>query len=420
MGEYQNYNSVVVNLEPTENAQTGVRVATYDQAFLGEEFSDAKGRGRARRKSRKLSKIADKREVRTARRKLKGDRQEERIARRKTRKEQRQEIRNDQQDARMERRNKRREEKENKGGGKEAESEEEEDTTPKGGSTDDGQDSGSTDSDSSDSQDTSTSGGGYDDDSSDEDSDSSDTEEDSTEDEDDSTGEADESFAGDSSNFASEITGKPSVPSAIQSICFKIEMNNEMINQLMQHKKMLEDKSKDSSKINDAIVKKFNETQALEDKLQNFSGANGQGDPQKAKVVRIAKAKARKQRIENLPIPPIMLYKLLKKGVPKDKIKHWWEAKGRKAHARKMNFDGGTDELGITESNEYNDYDLGAPAYDYDQPQTQVVDLDSPSSEQLMNFSGGTSSDGYWKSLLIGGLVAFVGVYLVKKYKLLK
>jgi hypothetical protein len=424
MAEYQNYNSVVVNLEPTENAQTGVRVATYDQAFLGEEFSEARGRGRAKRKARKLSKIADKREVRTARRKLKSDRGEERIARRKTRKEQRQEIRNDQQEARMGRRNKRREEKENKNVGAETDSEEEEEATQQGAETDDREDSDSTDSDYSDSEDTSTSGSGYSNDSAYEDSDSSDSEEDPDEDyEEEETGysdEADENFAGDNSNFASEVTGKPSVPSAIQTICFQIEMNNEMINQLTQHKKMLEAKSKDTSKIKQAIGQKFDTVQNLESKLQNFSGANGEPDAQKTKVVRIAKAKARKQRIENLPIPPIMLYKLLKKGVSKDKIKQWWEEKGRKNHAEKMNFDGGSDIYGVTNENDYNDFDFGSPAYDYDQPKTQVVDLDSSSSEQLMNFSGGTSSDGYWRSLLIGGLVAFAGIYLIKKYNLLK
>lgn len=422
MAEYQNYNSVVVNLEPTENAQTGVRVATYEQAFLGEEFSEARGRGRARRKARKLSKIADKREVRTARRKLKADRGEERIARRKTRKEKRQEIRNDQQKARMDRQNIRREAKENRKGS-ESESEEEEDIdTQQGAETD----SDSTNDQSGDNQDTSTSGGGSDDSESDEDSNTSYSDEDSSDEENTSyedeapDEEADDSFAGDSSNFASEVTGKPSVPTAIQTICFQIEMNNEMISQLMQHKKMLEAKQKDTSKIKQTIGEKFDKVKSLESKLENFSGADGQSDPQKRKVVRIAKAKARKNRIENLPIPPIMLYKLLKKGVSKDKIKEWWEAKGRKKHAETMNFDGESDEYGISQSNEYNDFDLGSPAYDYDQPQTQLVDLDTSNAEQTMNFSGGTSSDGYWKSLLIGGAVAFVGIYLIRKYKLLK
>lgn len=422
MGEYVNYNSVVVNLDPAENAQTNVQTATYEQAFLGEEFSNAKGRGRARRKSRKLDRIANKREVRTERRKIKGDRQEERIERRGTRKEGRQTIRGEQQDARIERRNKRRSAKENQDAVSETENEEDEATTQQGG----GEDSDSTtDTGYNDNQDTSTSGGGYDDSEDDEDSTGSSSDEDETsyEDENDTYGEADESFAGDSSNFASEVTGKPSVPSAIQTICYKIEMNNEMISQLLQHKKMLEAKGKDTTKLNNTLGAKYDNVQTLESKLENFAGADGNVDRQKSKAVRIAKAKARKQRIENLPIPPIMLYKLLKKGVPKDKIKQWWESKGRKNYSEKMNFEGGTDEFGLTEGTDYMDYsELGVPPYDYDEVRPEIVNLDIPSSEPEMNFSGfdGSSSNTFWKSLLIGGVVAFAGIYVIRKYKLLK
>jgi hypothetical protein len=422
MGEYVNYNSVVVNLEPTENAQTNVRTATYEQAFLGEEFSDAKGKGRARRKKRKLERISNKREVRTERRKLKGDRQEERIARRKTRKEGRQDIRDEQQEARMERRNKRREAKENRNADSESDNEDEEDTaTQQGGGGDTGS---SSDSRSDDNQDTSTSGTGYsDDEDTDEDTGGSSYDEDEEDDETDTSGEADESFAGDSSNFASEVTGKPSIPTAIQTICYQIEMNNEMISQLLQHKKMMEAKGKDTSRINETLGNKYDKVQTLEGKLENFAGADGQVDRQKVKAVKIAKAKARKQRIENLPIPPMMLYKLLKKGVPKEKIKQWWETKGRKQHASKMNFDGTTDDFGNTMENDYMDYsEFGVPAYDYEPIKPEIIDLDIPNSEPTMNFSGadGSSSNTFWRSLLIGGVIAFAGVYVIRKYNLLK
>lgn len=424
MGEYVNYNSVVVNLEPTDNAQTNVQTATYEQAFLGEEFSNAKGRGRARRKTRKLERIGNKRAVRTERRKLKGDRQEERIERRNTRKEGRQTIRGEQQDARIERRNKRRSAKENQEVGSDSPSEEEESNIPQQG-VDDTDTSSDTGYDNN--QDTSTSGGGY---SEDEDEDTGGSTADADEDEDtyeedenDTYGEADENFAGDSSNFASEVTGKPSVPMAIQTICYQIEMNNEMISQLLQHKKMMEAKGKDTQKLSQSLGAKYDQVQNLEAKLENFAGADGNVDRQKVKAVRIAKAKARKQRIENLPIPPIMLYKLLKKGVPKDKIKQWWETKGRSEQASKMNFEGGVDDFGITNDNQYVDYDdFGSPVYDYDQPQTQIVDLDNSNFEPQMNFSGadGSSSNTFWKSLLIGGVIAFAGVYVIRKYKLLK
>jgi hypothetical protein len=422
MGEYVNYNSVVVNLEPTENAQTNVHTATYEQAFLGEEFSNAKGRGRARRKTRKLERVSNKREVHTERRKLKGDRQEERIDRRKTRKEGRQDIRGEQQDARMERRNKRRDAKENKDGGSESDKDEEEDTaTQQGG----GQDSASTsDTGSTDSKDTSTSGGGTDS-QADEDTNGSSYDEDEEDDDEetDTSGEADESFAGDSSNFASEVTGKPSVPMAIQTICYQIEMNNEMISQLLQHKKMMEASGKDTAKIKNTHGDKYYKDQILEGKLENFAGADGKIDRQKSKAVKIAKAKARIQRIENLPIPPVILYKLLKKGVSKDKIKQWWETKGRKQHASKNNFEGTSDEFGNTMDNDYMDYsEFGTPSYDYEQVKPEIIDLDIPNSEPTMNFSGvdGSSSNTFWKSLLIGGVIAFAGVYVIRKYKLLK
>jgi hypothetical protein len=82
-----------------------VRSATFEEAFG--DYSEARGKGRARRKKRKLERIANKREVRTERRKLKGDRQQERIERRRTRKEGRQGIRAEQQEARMGRRSRR-------------------------------------------------------------------------------------------------------------------------------------------------------------------------------------------------------------------------------------------------------------------------------------------------------------------------
>jgi hypothetical protein len=87
------------------NSGMVVRTASFEEAFG--DFSEAKGKGRARRKKRKLERVANKREVRTERRKLKSDRQEERLDRRKTRKERRQDMRNEQQEARMGRRTRR-------------------------------------------------------------------------------------------------------------------------------------------------------------------------------------------------------------------------------------------------------------------------------------------------------------------------
>jgi hypothetical protein len=199
-------------------------------------------------------------------------------------------------------------------------------------------------------------------------------------------------------------------------------MNNEMISQLLQTKKMLEAKGRDTAKINDALATKHDIVQNLEGSLENFAGADGKRNAQKSKAVKIAKRKARAKRIQTLPIPPVVLYNLLKKGVSKDKIKQWWETKGRKKHVQKINFEGGTDDFGQTTATDYADYsEYGLPAYDYDQPQPQVVDLDNSNFEPQMNFSGdGGSNNTYWRSIVVGGLMAFGVIYLIRKYKLLK
>lgn len=85
--------------EPTSGSGLVVQSATFEEAFG--EYSNAKGRGRARRKNRKLERITNRQEVKQAR---KGGRQEARISRRTNRKALRQEGRNAQQDARLGRR----------------------------------------------------------------------------------------------------------------------------------------------------------------------------------------------------------------------------------------------------------------------------------------------------------------------------
>jgi len=70
-----------------------------------------------------------------------------------------------------------------------------------------------------------------------------------------------------------------------------------------------------------------------------------------------------------------------------------------------------------TKLNEYwNSEEMGVPAYDYEQVNPEVVNLDF--TEKSSNFSG--SNDTFLRSLLIGGLIAFAGVYVIRKYKLLK
>lgn len=100
--------TTIITLAPSMNPSnmTVRTTASFEEAFG--DYSNAKGRGRARRKSRKLERITNKQEVKQAR---VGGRQEARISRRSTRKSARQEMRDSQQQARMERRGNRRDER---------------------------------------------------------------------------------------------------------------------------------------------------------------------------------------------------------------------------------------------------------------------------------------------------------------------
>jgi len=101
-------NTTIIRLAPnTESSNITVKTtASFEEAFG--DYSNAQGKGRARRKSRKLERITNKQEVKQAR---VGGRQEARISRRSTRKSARQEMRDSQQQARAERRGNRRDER---------------------------------------------------------------------------------------------------------------------------------------------------------------------------------------------------------------------------------------------------------------------------------------------------------------------
>lgn len=91
----------IVTLGPVSNTSV-----TFEEAFG--EYSEARGKGRERRKKRKLERIENRREVKQARTEardeVKGDRQDARISRRERRKSGRQAIRTDQSQARQGRR----------------------------------------------------------------------------------------------------------------------------------------------------------------------------------------------------------------------------------------------------------------------------------------------------------------------------
>jgi len=416
MEQIQNYGSVVVDLSGSDSPATSVtKTATYDQAFLGEDFSDAKGKFRAKRKAKKLSKIADKQEVKQAR---KGGRQEARIARRSTRKTSRQDIRGEQQEARQSRQDirgsrgqqrkaKRAEAKESRRPIEEEELEEEVDTTtidPESDYSESEEDGYSDEEDA-----------GYSDE---EDAGYSDEEDTGYSDEED-TGYSNEEdlFNGEQSNFVSELTGNANVPPMIDTICMKIEWNNEMISRLMAAKNKMATNGQDTSKVTDALGQKFDRVQQLEQKLENFSGANGMPDAQKQKAVGQARNKARNMRMQNV-IPPVLIENMRKKGYSKAQIKNWWETKGRNKIA-KASFVGTSDDFGRGKQQE-DSVDVSyweAPVYDNNEAQAVSVEL-APTNEKSSNFIGDGSIN--WKPIFIGAIVGFVAIYAIRKYKLLK
>jgi len=429
INEFKMENStIIINLEPSGSQAVDRTSATYEEAFLGggsEEMSNARGRGRARRKKRKLERIANKREVRTERRKLKSDRQEERLARRRKRKQTRQEMRDEQQEARMERRNKRREDRENRRGNEPEGDEEDEDTQTTqetGGSDDRGEDTGSTGGSSTSYEEDEDEDTGSDDYASDEDEDEDAGSDDyaSDEDEDDASfNGVNYDFDGESSEFISEATGKTSVSPMVQEICMKIEWNNEMLMRLANKKKQMLAQGKDVSAVNSAIDQKFDRVQSLENKLENFAGADGKVDRKRAKEIRLGKQMARRKRLAMASdmIPPVLVAKLIKRGLSKEQIQEWWAKKGKKRFG-KSSFDGETnvDDRVIITDEPVDTENWGMPSAEFD------VDLGGGEGYDPMSFATGeTSGSGnFWKSVLVGVVVGGVLIYAIRKYKLLK
>jgi hypothetical protein len=89
----------VIKLVPVSQPSESV---SFEDAFG--EFSEARGRGRARRKKRKLERISNRKEVRSARQQARADLQQERIARRKAAQQARQEKRTSAGETRQQRR----------------------------------------------------------------------------------------------------------------------------------------------------------------------------------------------------------------------------------------------------------------------------------------------------------------------------
>jgi hypothetical protein len=384
-----NYGGVVVNLEPMGQGQESVMdVATYDQAFLGEPFSEARGKGRARRQARKLDRTAKKKERKLAKVQAKSDvkdaRGQARIGRRADRKTSRQEMRNAQQeqrqgrrdtrvvkrtdrrlfkqqagqdrrDMRLERRQARRpEEAVDQYEETYNETQEEDYYAPQDQYQDQMEDSyapqdqGYYEEDSYGDQSYPSDDYATEDDQSgvyDESLPSEEYygeeyygeyfpdgegdgyyEEDYYQDAPDYSTE-DEYFFDDSSNFAGEAVEKKAiVPKNVQEICNKIEWNNELISRLKKAKDAQASKGGDTQKFDNEISRRFDRVQKFEQALSGYSSANGENNPKNAEAVKIAKGRARRARlmIGQKDVPAGILAKLTAKGMSPEQAKEWW------------------------------------------------------------------------------------------------
>jgi hypothetical protein len=413
-------NSVTIQVQGGASvSQVSPQVATFEQAFLGEDFSNLKGKGRARRKKRKLTRISDKQEVKQAR---KGGRQEARIGRRATRKAQRQDIRADQQGARMSRRGERIAMKEDRELGRQGrkdirsqrgaerenyETEQDiyrESLYPEDDyseETNDGyEDEGSGYEDEYETpqayENQSELEEGY--------------EDDSAPMYEEETGTTEEEYDSEDSGFISEATGKTiskkpitkkpnSLGAVVQEVCMKIEWNNEFIDRLKQKRDTAAKQGVSPEKYNAEIVKRMNRVNELEGQLENFSGADGDSYPSRVALINRSKNQARRARLRlhqgkgMNPMSSMQGYELSD-----------WDT---------TDLDPGV----IVETS------ASLPAQDdvfyYGDDRNVMVDLSS--GEPKMNFSGEDSSKGSMlKSVIIGAVVAFGAIWLIKKYKLLK
>jgi len=184
-----------------------------------------------------------------------------------------------------------------------------------------------------------------------------------------------------------------------------------MLDRLSRQKKKMKVDGVDTSRVDNAIEQKFQRNQDLENQLEQFIGANGS----KAKVVSNAKRRARAERILKV-IPPVVMARMLKKGLSKMQIKEWWQSRGAKKYSS-MNGEQGWDaypDVVYVDEN-INPFEYGMPTSEYD------ADLGGGSGFDPMSFANGetTSGNNMLRSLIIGLVIGGVTIYVVRKYKLL-
>jgi hypothetical protein len=417
MKEIQNYDQVVVNLDSEGGISVNTPTTTFEEAFMGEDFSEAQGKRRAKRQTRKLQKTADKRERKTAKRGKKSDRQTERIARRATRKSLRQDIRDEQAASRRARRalapRKQREEQIYKDDVNPQE--EYVDETMKEGYQDDFYDENYYPSDEdqqddqyypgSESEDGSyDEDGGYYEEESDEDTYYGDESE-----EGDAEGMDDEIIYDDENNFTGEMTGKKPIPKEISDCCMRIEWNDELIARLKDAKQKNSLSDVSTTRIQDVIDEKQSRMNELKSSLADYAA----GSPEQADIAKRARLAARQERMKICPYP--IRKRLRDRGMSDQEINQWWTKSGQQKIEQKMSNAAGVSTISSNQEST-NIAQFDDPVYDYDQPKTQVVNVEN--GEIKSNLTG--ENKDFWKSLLIGGLVGFAAIYAINKYKLLK
>ena len=419
MEEIQNYSQVVVNLDTEGGISVNTPTTTFEEAFMGEDFSEAQGKRRAKRQSRKLQKTADKRARKTAKRGKKSDRQEERIGRRATRKRLRQDIRDEQAESRRSRRASapRRQREEQVYKDDVNPQEEYVDETLKEGYQDDFYDENYYPSDEQDDQQYESESQDYG--SEDEDGgyyeeDAEDTyygdESDESDYGDESEGMDDELIYDDGNNFTGELTGKTPIPKEIMDCCMKIEWNDELIARLKDAKQKNSLSDVSTMRIQDIIDEKQSRMNELKSSLSDYAA----GSPEQASICRQARLKARQERMKICPYP--IRKRLRERGMSDQQINEWWTKTGQQKIEQKMSNASGVTTMSSSEESS-NIAEFETPVYDYDQPKTQVVDV-GENGEIKSNFTG--ENKDFWKSVLIGSVVGFTAIYLINKYKLLK
>jgi hypothetical protein len=225
------------------------------------------------------------------------------------------------------------------------------------------------------------------------------------------TGTTEEEYDSEDSGFISEATGKTtskkpmtkkpnSLGAVVQEVCMKIEWNNEFIDRLKQKRDTAAKQGVSPEKYNAEIVKRMNRVNDLEGQLENFSGADGESYPSRVALINRSKSQARKARLR------------LHQGRgmnPMSSMQGDYEL---------SDWDTSYNDPGIvveTSATLPNQDDV----FYYGDDRNIMVDLSS--GEPKMSFSGDDSSKGSMlKSVIIGAVVAFGAIWLIKKYKLLK